>query len=79
MKNSIANLRIKASGTRWLIREATSIEAACRAIAEARVSGSIGQKDILDERLMGGDLVVQADVVKLNSDNTERQPYQTAY
>lgn len=67
------------NGRRWKVREAVSLNAALDAIAEAHVSGSIGQTDILDETLCGGIRRVMADVVQVNSDNTERQPYTQAY
>ena len=62
---------------RWKIREAVSMKAAMNAIAHARVSGSVGAKDILTnvDRVTR----VMADVVQINSDGTERQPYTEAY
>lgn len=64
------------NGNRWKVREASSIKAACNAIASARVSGSIGAKDILDETLCGGSKKVLADVVRVHSDYTEQKPYE---
>ncbi len=66
-------------GSRWSVREAVSLKAVINAIAQARVSGSIGSKNLLDETYVGGGVTVVADVVQLNSDNTERQPYTAAY
>lgn len=73
-------------GRRWKVREAVSLEAACNEIAHATVRGSIGGKTIIteydrddwDELTRGPDRVI-ADVVQVNSDNTERQAYQAAY
>ena len=61
---------------RWKVREAVSIKAACNAIAMARVSGSIGGKNILDDTLCGGNKRVVADVVRVHSDFTEQKPYE---
>lgn len=75
MKNAIMIV----GGRDWLVREARSEADALNAIASARCSGSIGSKSTLDETYIGGGIVVLADVVALNSDGTERQPYQEAY
>lgn len=75
MKNEI----IEVSGTYWLVREAVSKEAALDEISMARVTGSVGSKSSRDETLCGGGITVIADVVQINSDGTERQPYTTAY
>lgn len=64
-------IRMK-DGRRWKVREATSIKAACSAIANAAVSGSVGSSTYVND-------VCVADVVQVNSDNTERRPYTAAY
>jgi hypothetical protein len=66
-------------GRRWKVREAVSLKAACNAIAHARVTGSVGATDTLDQTYSGGGVTVLADVVQINSDGTERQPYTMAY
>jgi hypothetical protein len=64
LKNEILNI----DGKNWLVREATTEEAARNTIAHARVTGSIGSKDVLNG-------VTTADVVRLNDDNTEALAY----
>lgn len=71
-------VRLK-DGRRWKVREAISLKAACDAIAHARVLGSIGAKDILNQTYVGGGITVLADVVQINSDGSERQPYTAAF
>lgn len=66
-------------GRTWLVREARSEQDALNTIASARVSGSVGYKSILDRTYVGGGVTVLADVIGLNSDGTERQPYQPHY
>lgn len=73
------NVILEVGGRRWKIREAVTEEAALNAIASARVSGSIGSKHTLDETDIGGGITVLADVVQINSDGTERQPYTPEY
>lgn len=72
MKNQILEI----DGTRWLVREALSERHAFDAIAHARVMGSVGQKDTLNN--VEG-TVVMADIHQINSDNTLRQPYTRSY
>lgn len=72
-------IRINGDDRRWKIREAISLKAAVSAISGARVTGSIGQKNTLNETYTGGGITVLADVIQVNSDNTERQPYVEAY
>lgn len=67
---------IEINGRWWKIREASSMSAALDGIAFARVSGSIGSKTVTHEN---GTEVVTSDVVQINSDGTERQPYTLAY
>lgn len=61
---------------RWKVRSAISWDAAEDAIAEARVTGSVGMRSL---RVVNGKEVVEADVVQINSDGTERKPYTEAY
>ena len=75
----IKNQIIVENGQRWKIREAKSMAHALEAIAYASVSGSVGEQHVLDKSLCGGGIEVLADVVKVNSDDSERQPYQTPY
>lgn len=75
IKNLIIRDKSDKHNRRWKIREAVSLEAAMIAITSARVSGSIGAKNTLNETFIGGDITVLADVVQVNSDNTERTPY----
>lgn len=73
------NVVLSVGGRDWLVREAVSEEAVLNAIASARCSGSVGSKSTLNRTYVGGGITVLADVVVLNSDGTERQPYQEAY
>ena len=63
---------------RWKIRRATSLSAAMNAIIHATAMGSIGGKDYITTETDGEDVLV-ADVVQINSDGTERQPYTAGY
>ena len=69
MQNQIVQV---AANSRWLVREAKTMEDALNAIANARVTGSVGSKAFYDGELT-------ADVVQVNSDGTEREPYTAAY
>lgn len=74
----------QADGRRWAVKSAVSLGAAMNAIAHARVSGSVGHKDMRTTYIAGKDIdewpvTVIADVHQLNSDGTERQPYTEAY
>ena len=60
------------NGQRWKVRDARSLNAALDQIAFARVTGSIGGKTFDNGILV-------ADVVQINSDGSERQPYTQAY
>lgn len=75
MRNEI----LEVAGSRWLVREAVSEQAALSAIASARVTGSVGHKNTINRTFVGGGIEVQADVHQINSDGTERQPYTEAY
>lgn len=68
---------IEQGGRLWKVRQAKSHEHALDAIASARVSGSVGHRIELHPEC--GPAEVIADVVQLNSDGTERQPYTEAY
>lgn len=76
---TITNEIIEVGGRRWKVREAKTREDALNAIASARCSGSVGERQTHDKRLCGGALEVLADVVQINSDDTERQPYTEPY
>lgn len=73
MQNEI----IEIGGRRWKVRQAKSREHALGAIASARVHGSTGHRDIIHRE--GEMSEVLADVVQINSDGTERQPYSEPY
>jgi hypothetical protein len=60
------------NGQRWKVRDARSLDAALDQIALARVTGSIGGKTTCNGTLL-------ADVVQINSDGSERQPYSQVY
>jgi len=75
----IKNEILEVGGRRWLVKEAANKDAALDAIASARCSGSVGQKDMVDSTRCGGTIETLADVVQINSDGTERQPYTEAY
>lgn len=78
MKNEI----ITVDGSKWLVREAESMDAALDEIAMARVTGSVGGKSTVRDvsihewygKTEGAERVI-ADVVRLNDDGTERKPY----
>lgn len=72
----IKNQVITVAGDKWQIREAMSYYAAMDAITHARATGSIGGRDTITSNNITR---IRADVVRLNSDGTERQPYQEAY
>lgn len=66
-------------GRRWKVREAVSLTAACSAIAFAKSLGSIGSRSVQNDTHVGGGIYTLADVIQINSDGTERQPYTAAY
>lgn len=72
----ITNQIITVAGRRWKIREARSYQDAMNGISAARASGSVGDRSYLH---VDGKVFTLADVVQVNSDNTERQPYTKAY
>lgn len=65
---AIKNEIIQAYGRRWKIREARSYTDAAAAIDLAVATGSVGAKERRDNEVV-------ADVVEINSDDTERKPY----
>lgn len=75
MENEI----IEVGSQRWLVRQAKSRHEALAAVTDARVTGSVGAKTILNETFVGGGMTVLADVVQINSDGTERRPYTEPY
>lgn len=62
-------------GCRWKVRQAVSLTWALDTIASAMAGGAIEAKTFRDTTWFGGAKICLADVVKVNSDNTERQPY----
>ena len=79
-------LRIKDDkhGRRWKVREAVSLRAAYNCIIMAMATGSIGGKDTKTDYSPGTpwdqrNERVLADVIRVNSDNTEAEPYKAAY
>ena len=71
------NVILEIGGRRWLVREAISEEMALNAIASARCTGSIGcTRKRVD---VDGLETVEASVVQINSDGSERQPYTESY
>lgn len=71
--STILNEIVEVGGQRWKVREAVSMEAAHEAIAMARCTGSVGSRHVRDQTRCGGTMFVEADVVRLNDDGTERQ------
>jgi hypothetical protein len=65
--NALKNQTLEVGGQSWLVREARSHEDAMNAIAMARVTGSVGNTDILDNTACGGSKKVLADVVRVDS------------
>jgi hypothetical protein len=63
---------------RWKIRRATSIASAMNCIIHATALGSVSGKDYVMSDKDGEDILV-ADVVQVNSDGSERQPYTEAF
>lgn len=73
---TINNEIITVAGQRWKIREAFSMKYALDCINYCRARGSIGAKDIVTHCTVE---TVLADVVKVNSDDSECTPYQDGY
>jgi len=61
MKNEIMEVR----GTKWLVREAVSQQAALDEIAMATVRGSVGGKTVVDDTACGGSVRVVSDVERI--------------
>ncbi len=71
-------------GQRWKVKEARSLQCALNCIAHARVTGSVGAKDSHTLAQAGVPMrlwptYVTADVVQVNSDNSERRPYTESF
>jgi len=70
---------------RWKVREAVSLKAAVAAVQHAMVTGSIGHTDTLQNHIPGLPWAQQpkpktlANVIRVNSDNTEAEAYKSAY
>jgi hypothetical protein len=64
----LKNVTIEVDGQPWKVRDASNIEAAYDEVYHAKATGSIGGSTTVN-----GELI--SDVVKLNEDGTERQPY----
>lgn len=64
---------------RWKIRQARSMADALDAIGEAAATGSVGMTIVEDNTRVGGTEEMVADVVRVNSDDTEVKPYSTSY
>lgn len=47
--NRINNLHVRVDGSRWLVKEAHSLEDAMAAIANARVTGSVGHTTTIED------------------------------
>lgn len=76
MKGCIVRCKGDRHNRRWLVRDARSLKDVIDEIAHAMVTGSIGGKSIL---YSNGTEIVMADVIRVNSDNTEAKPYEQAY
>ena len=63
---------MEVEGQRWLVKQARSQADAMDAINMARVSGSVGSESRENDETI-------AHVVQINSDGTERKPYEAAY
>lgn len=67
---------------RYKVRQAKSLTNVINCILFAQASGSVGGVDTRTDYYSGfphGNPEVLADVVEVNSDNTERAPYTKAY
>lgn len=69
----IKNQIVELFGRRWKIREAVNKVQAHGTILDVVMNGGVGGRRVLDQRSVGGGLIVQADVIEVNSDDTERQ------
>ena len=75
----IKNEIVEMHGRRWKIIEAESRDDAINEIYHALATGSVGSLSMVDETNISGCKRVVANVVQINSDGTERQPYTAAY
>lgn len=71
-------------GSRYKVREAVSLQDAINEISMARVSGSVGSRTCKSDVIIGRPInewptTVIADVVRVNSDNTEQKSYTEIY
>ena len=69
---------ISVRNQRWKIRRATSISVGVNCIIHSIALGSIGGKDYVTSDKDGEEILV-ADVVQVNSDGSERQPYTESF
>lgn len=76
-----ARLKNDRHNRRWKVREAVSLVKAVGEINFAMATGSVGGRSVLTTIARDGSRHEQvlADIVRVNSDNTEAQPYQAAY
>ena len=63
---------------RWKVRKYTSLRHVYEAIVEAMAFGSIGGTIVCEDWPVGKQIIL-AEVIQVNSDNTERKPYALAY
>ena len=68
---------IESGGCRWLIKDGVSDKGVMSALAHARLSGSVGAKDVTVYE--DGTEIITGWVHKVNSDNSEVQPYTEVY
>lgn len=73
----IKNKIIEYKGQRWLVHQAISLNAAQSEIDHARATGSVGSRTTRTHK-NGWEQVV-AHVNRVNSDDTEQQPYTKLY
>lgn len=71
-------------GSRYKVHEAVSLKAALSEIIMARVTGSVGSKSTqstydAEQPFSAWPVKVIASVHRVNSDNTEQQPYTEIY
>ena len=69
---------ISVRNQRWKIRRATSISVGVNCIIHAAALGSVSGKDYVMSDKDSKNVLV-ADVVQVNSDGSERQPYTEAF
>lgn len=82
LKNVIVRFKEDKANRRWKVREAVSLKAVHSAYISAAVMGSIGSRNCRRDCDINGNLgseTVLADIIQVNSDNSERKPYIEAY